>query len=461
MQAMQTAQAEPLAAVLYGVGAIALLALIAAALYRHKVSGAAPPSAARLVCAVSLVGLLYGADFCTSTASDFNFSGRYWVFFPLGTFFVAVMGLEAKAGRRVLEVLAFALALQCAYAVFAYFQGINQFHTPYFGSRTCGTFDNPNSLYPLGLFAVGLGMGLARAVEDRFSRCLFGGGALLGGAALMLTFTRAGWLALAVMLLYLGFSGLLSPSSPRRRTRWASLLAGGAAAGLLLATALVRTHGRIAGNPDDRSFWGRVAIWQTAWGIFRERPLLGHGFATYAEVQYRPPHLTPALRHYNPMNSEAKNFWLNLACEFGLAGLIVWGWLTVAYVRLYRWGCQRLGRGTPERAVFIGIHISLIGLMVAGLFDTPLLTRGREAATLMTFICMGVMGHLVSDPSHSEGEEKHEANSEQGYDDDGTAHRAGDGGAVDCPPHAGFFSRPRAGAPPQVPRPLAPDKFGD
>jgi hypothetical protein len=181
MQAMQTAQAEPLAAVLYGVGAIALLALIAAALYRHKVSGAAPPSAARLVCAVSLVGLLYGADFCTSTASDFNFSGRYWVFFPLGTFFVAVMGLEAKAGRRVLEVLAFALALQCAYAVFAYFQGINQFHTPYFGSRTCGTFDNPNSLYPLGLFAVELGVGLARAVEDRFSRCLFGGGALLGG----------------------------------------------------------------------------------------------------------------------------------------------------------------------------------------------------------------------------------------------------------------------------------------
>jgi O-antigen ligase len=296
-------------------------------------------------------------------------------------------------------VLAFALALQCAYAVFAYFQGVNQFHTPYFGNRTCGTFDNPNSLYPLCLFAVGLGVGLAQAVEDRFSRCLFAGVALLGVTALTLTFTRSAWLALSGMGTYLGLSGLVAFPKERMRKNALTSLIIGAAVVLLLATALVRTHGRIAGNPEDRSFWGRVAIWQTAWNIFRERPLLGHGFATYAEVQFRPRHLTPTLQHYNPRNSEAKNLGLNLACEFGLGGLVVWGWLIVAYLQMFRFGCQVLRTGTPDWAVFIGIHTSLLGLMVAGLFDTPILARGREAATLMTFICLGAMCHLVSEAS--------------------------------------------------------------
>lgn len=355
---------------------------------------------------MSLGGLLYVLDFCTSAASGFDFSQRYWVFFPLGAFFAVVLLLNTKSGRQVLEVLAFALALQCAYAVIAYFEGIHQFYTPYFGVRTCGTFDNPNSLYPLCLFAVGLGVGLTREVEDRLSCYLFACVALLGIVALILTFTRSAWLALAVIGIYFGFStpALLSSSflpAAERRRRAVRLLITSAAVALVLATAVVRTKGRAIGNPDDRSLWGRVAIWRTAWGILCERPMLGYGFATYSEVQYRPRYLTADLQRYNPMNTEPKSFWLNLVCEFGLVGLVVWGWLIFAYLGLYRAGCQSWRAGTPQRAALMGIHASLIGLMVAGLFDTPILTRGREAATLTTFVCLGVMCHLVPGSSAS------------------------------------------------------------
>jgi O-antigen ligase len=391
---------------LYLIGATSLLVLIAISLYQHKVYGSLSQVGARIVCAGSLIGLLYVLDFCTSTADDFDFTYRYWVFFPLCAFLGIGLLLDAKFGRQMLEVLTLALGLQCACAVFAYFLGINQFMTPYFGSRTCGTFDSPNTLYPLCLFTVGLGAGLACAAADRFSRCLFAIVALLGAVAILLTFTRSAWLALAVMGVYFGFNApdLLPPSSrltTERIRRVVRLLIVSAAVALVSATGLVRTKGRPIGNSDDRSFWGRVAIWRTAWGIFRERPLTGYGFATYSKVQYRPRYLTSDLQRYNPMNIEPKNFWLNLACEFGLVGLAVWGWLMLAYVRLYRVGRQSLRTGTPERAVFIGIHASLFGLVVAGLFDTPILAQGREAATLVTFVCLGVMYHLIPAPSAS------------------------------------------------------------
>lgn len=67
---------------------------------------------------------------------------------------------------------------------------------------------------------------------------------------LVLTYTRAGWVACGVSLGYLALStySLLSKQKNTRRVLIVLTLI------LLTGAIFVRTKGRVAGNPDDRSF---------------------------------------------------------------------------------------------------------------------------------------------------------------------------------------------------------------
>jgi len=164
----------------------------------------------------------------------------------------------------------------------------------------------------------------------------------------------------------------------------------------LSGTAFVRTMGRPVGNPEDRSFWGRFAIWQTALHVIADHPLLGNGLNTYPQKQRE--HMTERLKYFNPLNVEAKNLYLHLAAELGLIGLAVFCWVAWRYYQLFRFVIGTFPPSSDLYKIAIGIHAALIGIAVAGLADTPILHHSRSAAT---FAVACLLGLLCSSVNHA------------------------------------------------------------
>lgn len=260
--------------------------------------------------AFALLSSCYLLDFFVSTADPYPFGELLWVFMVFSSFFLTMLYI-GEEWALLLKVLVIAIGEQCLYAIIYYFLSFNQFHTPDFGNRTSGTFVNPGSLYPLCLIGFPISLILAEMEKSLHWRWLWramGGVSLL---ALTFTFTRTGWIAFAVSAGYLAFS----PFSPLRSQRPARLMLVLLIVLALSGTAFVRTMGRPVGNPEDRSFWGRFAIWQTALHVIADHPLLGNGLNTYPQKQRE--HMTERLKYFNPLNVEAKKSLPASGCRTG------------------------------------------------------------------------------------------------------------------------------------------------
>jgi O-antigen ligase len=166
----------------------------------------------------------------------------------------------------------------------------------------------------------------------------------LAGAvpATLLSFSRGGYLALAVVAIILALS--------HRRRIW--LLSGIAGAGALLLL-LTPIGTRIAvqlqngyGNTVIGSR-GRVYLWSTALQILREQPLFGTGLSTFY------PH----------------NLLLNFWVETGLLGVLAFAWLLFATFRV-SWRGWREAAG-EWRPVHFGVLLALVAIMAHGLVDVP------------------------------------------------------------------------------------------
>ncbi len=344
--------------------------------------------------AVSLFVSLYLLDFFFSTLDPFPFQKSLWVFTTFIAFYTVLLFVDDRQkGLWLVKGIIIAITVQCLYAVAYYALDIRQFHTPHFGNRTGGTFGNVNVLYPLTLIGCPLSLVLAQTATRKVWRWFWMGSSSVIGLALVFTYTRAGWLAFAVSVAYLA----CSPASPFARHRvWRGalgLLVGAA----LLGTALVRTQGKLVGHPEDRSFWGRFAIWQTAIKAVADHPFLGSGLNAYAYKQRE--HMTPQLARFNPTNVEAKNLLLTIAVEFGLIGLGLFCFLVWRYVRLYRCVLQVLSASDEIRAITVGIHAALLGIFIAGLFDTPLLHEIRFPVSLTVAFLLGILCNWVNQGS--------------------------------------------------------------
>jgi len=303
-------------------------------------------------------------------------------------YFCALWCLKEQA-IQLTQLLVLIIAQQCVYAVAYYTLGLRQFHSPGFGPRAVGTFDNPSHLYPLCLVGIPISLILAEMEVARSWRWFWRGITTMMLLVLTLTYTRAGWVACGVSLGYLALS-TYSLFSRRKNTRRVLI---GLALILLTGAIFVRTKGRVAGNPDDRSFWGRITIWGTAVQIIADHPLLGNGLNTYPQKQKE--HMTKRLEHFNPMNQEAKNLYLNLTAELGLVGLTLFCLVTLRYYQLYRFIICTFPPSSEIYKIAIGIHAALIGIAVAGLVDTPILHHARAATTFSIACLLGILCSLV------------------------------------------------------------------
>jgi O-antigen ligase len=342
----------------------------------------------RLMVAVVLLGLVYASDWLLSTQEPYNYASVWWLPYGFALFLAIVLLQAEQATQRLAIVLAVAIGIQALYGVAYYWMGIEQFHTPNFGQRTGGTLRNPNPFYPVVLMGFWLAVGLGAGTRG-WLRVFWLMLAFACFVGLWFTYTRAGWLALALTLplITLGRWALVE-------SRGAKVALYGLAAALIVATMLVRTGGELMGNPEDRSFWGRIAIWQTALRVWWDYPLIGGGVGTYAARQHA--HLSDTLRKYNPMNTEPKNLFLHWLCELGIVGLLMGLLVLIRAAGLWRQVVNRLQHGTSTHALMVGMGLALLALLLTGLMDTPVLEYGRWASTLVAFSLLALGCRLAN-----------------------------------------------------------------
>lgn len=222
--------------------------------------------------------------------------------------------------------------------------------------RAHGTFGQPNPFagYMNMVWPVGLALAWTALVGDGARArggpprtrlplgrglAVFGAGAAgLCGVALVLSWSRGGWLAaaagggtMALAWVARAWGGRVA----RRRSLAVAWAASTLGVALLLAGAVDRIPAGIGDRLGSisRTFavWGvadaevtdanfatveRVAHWEAAAAMWAERPWLGHGPGTYAEIypRFRLPRWSDPLGH-------AHNIYLHLLAESGLVGL--------------------------------------------------------------------------------------------------------------------------------------------
>lgn len=187
-----------------------------------------------------------------------------------------------------------------------------------------GSFFNPG---PYGGYmalsaVIGGGLFLQAIKQQKFKNAILWGIILLPiGWMLFLSDSRAAWLAALS-----GFSFLLLKKSGIRHFKLTSVIA-------------ICLIGLLAGGLyfyKKGSADARLLIWRASWELFTERPLIGHGVATFAtrypdaQREYLRTHSNSPLAAYADSNHQAFNEPIRLTCEQGLIGLF--GMLSIGWL---------------------------------------------------------------------------------------------------------------------------------
>jgi O-antigen ligase len=218
------------------------------------------------------------------------------------------------------------------------------------------TSGNAVAMYLEPLVALGLGFVLFGArTRDRWvaAACL-----LLLAPALLLTFSRGGFLALAAL-------AVIAVLSVRRKLE---LLAAALAAAALLIWRVQLIAERIAhelnAQDPNNSFIQRLAVWRAALKMLRDHPFFGAGLSGFQAtvLRYIPPGgATDAIYPHN--------LWLAFWSELGLLGLIAFG--LIYFGLLWRAWCGLATISPDERPILWGIVAALVMIAVHGLVDSP------------------------------------------------------------------------------------------
>ncbi len=214
--------------------------------------------------------------------------------------------------------------------------------------RAIGTFVLPGELAGYLIVFLPLAYALARVARDRILRIIACIAIAAGLAALVLTFSRAGWMGLAAAI---AFYAYLS-GNVQRRFAPAILLAG-------LAAVLVVFNAHH--NPAEN--YTRLSIWEAGLEIVRRFPLTGVGPFDFARIY-------PLVRlpDGDAIAFHAHSFLLTIFAETGIVGLVAvlaawWRFATTLRDRLR-------GASQTGRVLAFAVAAGLAGTWVQGLIDT-------------------------------------------------------------------------------------------
>ena len=233
---------------------------------------------------------------------------------------------------------------------------------PLLRTRVFSFFGNPNVLAEYLLLFIPFGMALAWTARDLLKKLLFLGitGAMV--LTLLLTFSRGGWLGLAVAV----FVFLLLQD--RRLLLALSLLALVLAlAGTAFLPEVFLQRILTIGSPFDTSNIYRLLVWRESLLIIGDYWSTGVGLGHRAFQEIYPYYMLT--RDKTPFH--AHNTYLQLLVEMGVAGLLIFLWFMVSTVKK---GLKTLfsSRDPFLGGVIVASLAALAGLLTQGLVENVL-----------------------------------------------------------------------------------------
>jgi putative inorganic carbon (HCO3(-)) transporter len=208
--------------------------------------------------------------------------------------------------------------------------------------RAVGTFVLPGELAGYLIFFIPIACALALTARERAPRMLAWSGVAIGSLAMVLSFSRTGWVGLA--------AGIAVAAGLRARGR--GLVLGAALLGTVLALVLLLFNAHH--NPSEN--YTRISIWQAAIGAIDRFPLTGVGPFGFS-------HIYPFVRmpDGDATAFHAHSLYLTFFAETGILGLLAFGWAIVTFWR---------AMGTPLALLPAAIAAGVAGALVQGLIDT-------------------------------------------------------------------------------------------
>lgn len=213
--------------------------------------------------------------------------------------------------------------------------------------RATGAFILPGELAGYLIVLLPIAYACAKVTRHAAMRLTAWVALCAGAAALVLTFSRAGWIGFAAAAAFL-------IAIRTRRTGAAALVV---AAGLLAVLLLFNAH------HDPSEDYTRLSIWRTAVQIVDRFTLTGVGPFNFVRLYavLRAPDGDATAFH-------AHNLYLTFFAEFGIVGLLTVGWT------MWRFGTELRRRlrasQTPDALLALSVTAGLLGVAVQGLIDT-------------------------------------------------------------------------------------------
>ncbi|MGE5927283.1 MAG: O-antigen ligase family protein [Gemmatimonadota bacterium] len=294
----------------------------------------------------------------------------------------------ARAGlsRPLLGMLAFATVLGAATGLLQAY-GLE---LPFASPRRApgGSFGNRN--FMAHLTAIGLPLLAFLTIDSRSRAAPFLGplGIAISAAALLLSRSRAAWLAVAAGLTIFLIEGILVSGlwrDPRIRRRIAAAF-GAAAAGLILALALPNTLEWRSDSPyletlagvanfREGSGRGRLIQYENSLRMTRDHPVLGVGPGNWP-VEY-PRYTTPGDPAYDagdpiPTNPWPSSDWVAMISERGVPATLLLIAASAA-MALVGWRRSRQEGRTSEGLSGLAMIATIVVTGVVGAFDAVLL----------------------------------------------------------------------------------------
>lgn len=273
------------------------------------------------------------------------------------------------------------------------YAGYNAFFA---GKRLMGSLGNPMFAGTYFLLIIPLAAVQALQARTARQRALLVAVLLLALLALLLTQSRAAWVALALSLpVFLLMVGQL-PGDHRAITRavWSVVLLGAVlVGGVIIAVPAVRARVATMVNMEDETVMTRSVYMRGAYNVFAQRPAQGWGVGAVRTVfpQYRP--FTQARENAMALNrayatAQPHNLLLQIAAEMGLLGLLAFALLIIMAVRVV---LPALGGDPATRGIAIGVGSMLLAYLLVNQ-----LAFDNAATQSLFWIGLGLLAALTA-----------------------------------------------------------------
>ena len=337
-------------------------------------------------------------------------------------FFVVINNInDERQIRRILNIVIITGSLFGIYGILQY-QGIDlSFWKGNVGRQAVfGLFGNVNYFaeYLIAILPLAVSLFLVTLFKSNKSKkLLLFIGILAMGGSLLLTFTRGSYLGFGVslifmFLLFLTCKGKAFIKENRKIFIFILIVIVLAAFLFIVPNPLskegtyiskIKARTSITELKEGDSFKRRMATWNFALMMIKDRPLLGSGIGTfkYNSLRYQAEFFSQgdnrSLYPYGIAN-EAHNEYLHFWAELGIVGLGIFLWMIIAY---FYYGLKLLKKtkNNYRQGMLIGMMGIVMAVLVDGIFGFPL----HLPATIIVFwLSLG----LTISISQNGGEEK-------------------------------------------------------